>query len=110
MPKRILTLIHPTGHPYWQKNEFTVIHPNGEIVPISKLFWQGNHGGYEISVEKDGIYFHQCCSSSGSGKYRTTSRPPTKIVDRSEYDEIKYEGEPLVMSDNLKSEVATIFQ
>lgn len=101
---RILKLHNPTGHPYWQANEYKVEKPNGEFVDIKSLFEQGNHGGYEIFIEDGDIYFVQCASGSGYGKQRW--REPIKIVDKKEYDKIEYVGKELKISKELQQDMA----
>lgn len=101
---RILKLHHPTGHPYWQKNEFKVELPNGSFIKLLPLFGRyGNLGGYEIYLQDGNVYFVECGSSSGGGKNRYGQ--PKKIVDRSEYDKIEYIGKPLEISACLRNDM-----
>lgn len=100
---RILKLHHPTGHPYWKKNEFKVELPNGEFINLEPLFnHYGNYGGYEIFEKEGDIYFVQCASSSGMGKQRLNEIQ--KIVDKNDYDLLEYVGKELIMSTNLINE------
>ena len=102
---RVLKMHNPTGHPYWQKNEYRVQKPNGEFINLSNLFDRnGNHGGYEIYIENGDVFFVQCGSGSGYGKVR--GKNPIKIVARNEYDKIEYIGQQLEMSACLKNDLA----
>ena len=78
--------------------------PNGEFISLKGLFdANGNHGGYEIYIENNNVYFVQCASGSGYGKVRL--KEPIKIVDSSDYDKIEIIGEELTISECLQNDL-----
>jgi hypothetical protein len=102
---RTLTLHHPTGHPYWSKNEYTVQMPNGNFLDLTPFFnFNGNYGGYEIFVKNGDVFFVQCDCGSGLGKIRIGEIK--KIIDKAEYDKIEFAGRELTIPDSLKFELA----
>lgn len=102
---RILKLHHPTGSPYWNRDEYKVELPDGTFYDIGKHS-PGFGGGYRILIKDSGLYYQQCYSGSGFGKKDATDRfPPVLIVPREKYDSIKFVGEPLVISEELKSDL-----
>jgi hypothetical protein len=105
--KRILKMLNPTGHPYWQAGEYNIIMPDGTKYPMC-THNKGFGHGYKIEVRPDGIYYVLHFCSSGSGKVPCTDGryPPERIVSSSEYDEIEYVGNELLMSDELKHDLA----
>lgn len=105
---RVLKLIHPTGHPYWQAGEFQIIMPDGNKYPMHEHQQNFAHG-YKIEVRPDGIYYvlHFCSSGGGKVPCPVDGRyPPLKIIASSEYDKIEYVGEQLKLSDTLKADLA----
>jgi hypothetical protein len=100
---RVLTLHHPTGHPYWNAGEFTIEMPDGSFYPIEKHHEAFGHG-YRIDVKADGIYYVLMFCGTGYGKVEGTHDrfAPIKIISKSEYDIILYSGERLIISDTLK--------
>lgn len=96
---RTLKLHHPTGHPYWQRDEYTIELPDGTIYDKTVDYKKYRGDAHRIIVKKDGIYYQHCGASSGGGK--TNYKEPWKIVDASQYNNIEYIGEPLVMSQTL---------
>jgi len=102
---RILKMIYPTGHPYWNEGEFNIIMPNGDKYDMHKHRQYAGHG-YKIDVRKDGVYYilHDC--GSGYGKVTNDKYPPIKIISSTEYDKIQYIGNELVISDTLKKDLA----
>lgn len=102
---RILKLHHPTGHPYWQKNEFKVELPDGKFVDLFLLHDSPGATGYEIYVEAGDVYFHECHCSSGGGKQRIKTLEPILVVSKNDYDILEYVGEELVMSAELLSDL-----
>lgn len=105
MSPRILKLHHPTGHPYWQKDEFKVELPDGQMInPYDHI--RDRFGGYRLYHDKVGVWAQYCCASSGSGKYDHTGVPPVLLVNVSAYDKIEYVGQPLVMSNELTNDLS----
>ncbi|MBL7721157.1 MAG: hypothetical protein JNK98_04110 [Chitinophagaceae bacterium] len=100
---RVLQLIHPTGHPYWNEGEFGVITPDGLPVAVPKESGMG----YKIEVRPDGIYYvpHYCGSGFGKVPCNDNRHPEIKLVDANQYDTIQYVGSPLVQSDTLKEDL-----
>lgn len=94
---RVLKLHHPTGHPYWQADEFDIELPDGTF--YNKKYCDP----HRIIVEVDGIYYQRCGASSGGGK--TNYKEPFKIIDSIEYDVVHYEGTPLIMSETLVNDI-----
>lgn len=103
MENRILKLHNPTGHPYWNRDEYKVELPNGEMLQIDHLYYDG--GGYRIYESKEGVYLQPCICGSGYGKVDWEGMPVVLIVLKREYDKIEYVGSPLVMSEELKSDL-----
>jgi hypothetical protein len=104
---RTLTLHHPTGHPYWAKNEYSVQMPDGNFLDLTPFFdHNGNYGGYEIFVNDGDVFFVQCECGGGYGKTRL--REVKKIVAKTEYDILKFAGIELTIPDSLKVELAEI--
>jgi hypothetical protein len=104
---RTLKLHHPTGHPYWAKNEYSVQMPNGNFLDLTPFFDRnGNYGGYEIFIKNGNVFFVQCDCGSGKGKVRL--REVKKIVDKTEYDKIEFAGSELTIPESLKVELAEI--
>ena len=102
---RILKLHHPTGHPYWKKDEYKVELPNGEkINPENHI--KDNYGGYRIYWDEKGIWVQICSKGSGYGKKDRTGMPPILLVSSIEYDKIEFVGKELIMSETLKQELA----
>jgi len=113
---RILKLHHPTGHPYWQADEYGIELPCGKMfnlnsVPnykfpeyawsyINKLKGQC----HRIINKPDGIYYQICGASSGGGK--TNYKDPFKIINRDLYDKVEVVGIPLIMSNELKDDIS----
>lgn len=106
---RTLTLIHPKGNAYWQDGEYQIKLPNGEMLD----FVENTGGGiqtwsYKITVTDEGIVYDRYACGTGYGKKRVDDGPYAKhilLVPKSEYDEIVYEGEPLVISDIQADEI-----
>ena len=103
--ERTLTLHHPKGHPYWQRNKFNVQMPHGEFIDLFRdSEYNGEYGEeVEINVKDDGIYAQYFMCSSGGGK-----RPYgdlKKLVCSSQYDKIVYKGKPLIMPKALINEL-----
>ncbi len=101
---RILKLHYPTGHPYWQSDEYKIELPNGEFYNTSKH--QMDFGsGHRIIVKDDGIHHQLCHCGSGFGKIDAKSYPATLIVPKSDYDKIEFVGQKKEMSDDLKDDL-----
>lgn len=99
---RIVTLHHPTGHPFWQQGQYRVQLPNGEFFNfqqphLSKYFKCAGfyNNDYKVYVGDEGIYYQEYSSSSGCG--RNPWGDPILIVPKSDYDKIEYAGKPLVI-------------
>jgi len=101
---KIVKLHHPNGHAYWQKGEYKIELPNGQFVDLSK-YSSHNLYSYEVFVDRDGIWFTDCAASSGTGKIRVDK--PILILSSAEYDKIEYVGEPLLIPETLKNDLAT---
>lgn len=102
---KILKLHNPTGHPYWQADEYGIELPDGTFYDKSQHH-PGFGGGHKIKVQPDGIYYQQCYSSSGGGKTEATDRfPAVLIVSKNQYDKIEYVGAKLEMSETLKNDL-----
>lgn len=103
---RTIKLHHPTGHPYWQKNEFKVELPNGEFLDLLPFYdYDPKTTGYEIYVENGNVYFHECFCSSGGGKTKCRDLNPVLIVSKKDYDVLEYVGQELIMSAELKNDL-----
>lgn len=101
-----IKLHHPTGHPYWQKNEFKVELPNGNFLDLLPFYkHKPGNTGYEIYIENGNVYFHECYCSSGGGKTRGKDLSPVMIVSKNDYDTLEYVGKELVMSAQLLSDL-----
>ena len=112
---KILKLHHPTGHSYWQADEYKIEMPDGTFynkrqysnyIPSYAVDDMDYCNSHRIVVKPDGIYYQRCGASSGTGK--TNYKEPFKIIDAREYDEIEYVGAPLTMSDELQNEVSAM--
>lgn len=101
---RVLKLHHPTGHPYWQKNEFKVELPNETFVDLSPLYHHKSTG-YEIFVEDGNVYFHECACGSGFGKVKIDRFKPILIVSKKDYDVLEYVGGKLVIGRELLADL-----
>lgn len=100
---RILKLHHHTGHPYWDKDEYKIELPSGEIVNINN-FLREYTSSYRIIWNNEGIWVKDCACGSGFGKL-DRDFPPSLVVSSSEYDKIEFVGEEKVMSDELKQDL-----
>lgn len=102
---RVLKLHHPTGHPYWQADEYTIELPNGQMIyPEQHL--SDNLGGYRVFWNSKGVFVQQCSIGSGYGKVNRTGVPPKLLVSGDQYDAINFVGTPLEMSRNLRNDLA----
>lgn len=106
---RKIKLHHPQGHPYWQRNKFVIENEDGKFFDVWKNSKFGGCGSeeYEVTVSEEGVYIQYFHCSSGSGKVAYGER--FLAIKSEDYDEIEYVGVPLVMSKELKNEVADIF-
>jgi len=102
---RILKLHHPTGHPYWQKDEYQIELPNGEKINPSNHI-QDNYGGYRVYWDEKGIWVQICASGSGYGKVDRKHIQPKLLVSSNDYDKIEFVGNKLEMSETLKADLA----
>jgi hypothetical protein len=75
---RALKLHHPTGHAYWNADEYRIERPDGTFVDISHCF-DHNGWGYRIKEHEDGIYLHLCACGSGYGKVEVDYKKPLVI-------------------------------
>lgn len=103
--KRILKLHHPTGHPYWQRNKFSVELPNGDFPDIFKFGKYKGEYGEEVEVysEPNGIYVQYFMCSSGGGK--TPYGEKHQLVSKALYDKVEYVGTKLKISKTLKKDL-----
>lgn len=102
---RVVKLHHPTGHPYWQRDEYQIELPNGEkINPGNHI--QDNYGGYRVFWDEKGIWVQICASGSGYGKVDRKDIAPKLLVSSSDYDKIDFVGQKLEMSDALKADLS----
>src|SRR3990167_8262489 len=89
---RILKLHHPTGHPYWKKDEYRIELPDGTFYGKSKHY-PNFYGGHKVLIKDEGIFYQQCYSGGGFGKVDATDRfPPVLMVSKREYDNIIFVG------------------
>jgi hypothetical protein len=102
---RTLKLHHPTGHPYWKKDEYQIELPNGQRINPERHI-EDNYGGYRVYWNDEGVWVQICASGSGYGKKDRTGHPPKLLVERLEYDNIEFVGEELVMSKNLIDDIS----
>lgn len=102
---RVLKMVHPDGHPYWDGGEFSIIMPDGEYYPMGNHRQNFGHG-YRLEVRGDGIYYQLQYCGSGYGKTDAVDRfPIKKIISSSEYDSIEYVGTSKAMSEELKNDL-----
>lgn len=102
---KTLKLHHPTGHPYWQKDEYDIELPNGEMIYPEKHI-EDNYGGFRVYWDDKGVWVQICLSSSGGGKRDRQGVPPTLLVSSEDYDNIEFVGEPLTISGELSNDLA----
>jgi len=99
---KILKLHHPTGHLYWQKDEYEIELPNGKFInPLEHI--KDNCGGYRVYWDNTGVWVQICASGSGYGKVDRTDIPPKLLVSSSEYDKIEFAGNPIEVSEELRN-------
>lgn len=103
---RILKLHHPTGHPYWDKDEYEIELPDGTFYNKKQhaADWEVGTGCHFVVVKPDGIYYQQCFCSTGGGK-KSNELPPVLMVPKSQYDAIVYIGEENRMGEDLISDL-----
>jgi hypothetical protein len=102
---RTLKLHHPTGHPYWQQDEYQIELPNGKrINPAHHI--EDTYGGYRVYWNNEGVWVQICASGSGYGKKDRTGHPPKLLVERSEYDNIEFVGNAKPISETLSQDLA----
>lgn len=101
---KILKLHHPTGHPYWQKDEYKIELPNGEMInPANHI--KDNYGGYRVYWNEKGVWVQICSCGSGYGKKDRSNSLPKLLVAKNEYDKIEFVGKELKMSETLKYDI-----
>lgn len=102
MHNRKIKLHHPTGHPYWNKEEYKIELPNGNLVnPLEN----SPYNSYRIFFNDSGIWAQMCACGSGYGKVDIKNLPPKLLVSKEKYDTILFVGKPLDMSESLKQEL-----
>ena len=85
--------------------------PNGEMFDLKPYHsYIGNRfpildDDYMIEVDSNGIYYQKMTSSSGTGRVKSKSKPRVLIIKSKEYDSIKYVGNPLVISNTLRTDL-----
>jgi hypothetical protein len=109
-----IKLHHPTGHPYWNKEEFKIEMPDGSFFDLDKiedvpeyanyLLGRFSTAAHKIKISQHGICYQLCGASSGTGK--KDYKEPFLIIDNSQYDDIEFVGEPLVISENLMNDLS----
>lgn len=103
---RTLKLHYPTGHPYWNKDEYKIELPDGTFYDKSKHY-RNFGGGHRVLINEKGIFYQQCYSGSGYGKIDLTDKfPPVLMLSKNEYDNIEFIGINKEISENLKNDLA----
>jgi len=100
-----IKLHYPTDHPYWQRNKFKIEIKKGKFINCWKYSkYNGKNGEeYEISVDEEGIWVQYFTCSSGGGKSAYGNRH--LLVSSAHYKKVKFVGDPLDISDDLKSDI-----
>jgi hypothetical protein len=93
-----IKLHHPTGHPYWQQNQFQIQINENFIDPYIFLHDSKKQAcsKYEIFIGEHGIYVQYFHCSSGTG-----IKPISEVfllVLKETYLKIEYVGTPLIPS------------
>lgn len=98
---REIRLHYPTGHPYWQKNEFKV-EVDGTFIDVFKFNKKYYIKSYEIFIEQDGVYVHYCACGSGFGKFPISEK---FLLVKCKLSDITLVGEPLEIPNELRREI-----
>lgn len=104
---RVLTLHHPIGHPYWDKDEYQIEMPSGDRINPADCF-EDNYGGYRVYWNDKGVWVQKCACGSGYGKVDRHDVNPVLLVSSSLYDKIEFAGAELTLSPKLKKSLAEV--
>lgn len=117
---RIVKLIRQGGHPYWNRNNFRVIRPDGsgvgyqdqlDLYPDIPHYKSGENSycamyNFEIYVEPSGIYCRPYHCGSGYGKQPAASA--RLLIAASCFDYYEIHGNIMPISTEMADEIATI--
>ena len=102
---KIIKVHNPTGHPYWQKNEYKIEISDG--VFLNPFEGQNDpytrHKSYEITFLNNCAYIHFCACGSGYGKSKITNK---KVFYKLKDNEVfQFVGNPLEIPQELQNEI-----